>query len=99
MACCRRRSILIGEDNEFAPFCEMCGQQIVYCSDEKCSAQECALSCHEIDDIEAAEPECMDEDFGSPSRGGVDYFGLANSGWAEEALRSPSRHWPRGDPY
>jgi hypothetical protein len=98
MACCRR-SILSGEVNESAPFCEMCGQQIVYCSDEKCSTQECALSCHGIGDIELAEADSMDEDLAAFSREGVDYFGLADSGWTEEDLRSLSRKGPRGDPF
>ena len=99
MACCRRCSTFIGEDNESAPLCEMCGQPVEYCSDEKCSAHECAFGCHGIDDIELAEPECLDDELSSLSREGVDYFGLADSGWAEEDLRSLSRKGPRSDPF
>lgn len=99
MACCRRCSIFIGEDDESAPLCEMCGQPVVYCSEEKCSTQECALRCHGIDDIEQAEPKCMDEDLSSAGRKGLDYFGLAKSGWQDDDLRSLSKKGPRSDPF
>ena len=99
MAFCHRCSIFIGEDDISAPLCEKCGEHVVYCSDRKCTAEECARICERVDDYELAELNTIDEDSSSLGRKGLEYFGLAESGWLEEDLRSLSKKGPRSDPF
>ncbi len=99
MACCRQCAVFIAEDDKSASLCEICGQPVVYCSDQKCTTQECALICEGMDDYGRAESDVLDEDLSSASRKGLDYFGLAKSGWQDDDLRSLSKKGPRKDPF
>src|ERR1700741_135975 len=98
MACCRHCSVFIGEDSECGPLCGKCGQPLVYCSEEACSVQECALRGERQDRFTLLESSSSDQKFALRGER-PDYFGLSESGSSDEDLRSLSRRGPRWDPF
>ena len=71
MACCLNCSKYVGDDFEANPICGECGQPVVYCSDDICSAQECPLNKRErLDYFGLAEAGSSEDDLRSLSRMG-----------------------------